>query len=127
MYSSSYNDIRKDHRYTIDNGVTVNLGFSRAVNEAIEKNFPVQRADTDFFAFWCYTISCPAALVVLVLHLILHDLYIFGVIVRQQITALWLCTRKYSVDTTEYFVDSVGFYFQSCVILRATCSWFFVL
>ena len=101
IYSCNYNDIRKDHSYTIDNGVTVNLGFSRAVNETIEKNFPVQRADTDFFAFWCYTISCPAALVVLVLHLILHDLYIFGVIVRQQITALWLCAGKYSVDTLQ--------------------------
>ncbi|CAI7989018.1 hypothetical protein GBAR_LOCUS100 [Geodia barretti] len=75
-----YNEIRRDHRYKLEDGVKLNLGFSESANETIEKNFPAQRADADYFAFWCYTISCPVALVTLVLHLFLHNLYIFGVI-----------------------------------------------
>ena len=82
----SYNEIRRDHRYKLEDGVKLNLGFSESANDTIEKNFPAQRADADYFAFWCYTISCPVALVTLVLHLFLHNLYIFGIIVMQQIS-----------------------------------------
>ena len=75
----SYNDIRKDHSFKDEEGRTISLGYS---NETIEENFPAQRADADYFPFWCFVISFPVLMVFLVLHLILHDLYIFGVIVR---------------------------------------------
>ena len=77
----SYNEIRKDHSYEVDGGVTIYLGYSALANETIEKNFPAQRADLDFFPYWLYTISFPVTLLVLVLNLVLHNLYIFGVIV----------------------------------------------
>lgn len=77
----SYNDIRKDHTIKDKEGRTIPLGFSAAINETIEEDYPPQRADADFFPFWCFVISVPVLLVFLVLHLVLHNLYIFGVIV----------------------------------------------
>ena len=73
----SYNDIREENGLEMDGGGPT-LFFSE---EAREEDFPPHRADADYFAYWCYLISFPALMVVLVLHLILHNLYIFGVIV----------------------------------------------
>lgn len=90
IYCFSYNDIRKDKTFTTDE----DLGFPDnkfplpLADKFVEENYPAQRANPDFFAYWCYIVSFPILLVVLVLHLILHNLYIFGVVVRQLIILL---------------------------------------
>ena len=77
----SYNEIRKDHSIKTAGGMTLSLGYSEEANDTIEEDYPAHRADTDYFPYWCFVISLPFTVTILVLHLILHNLYIFGVIV----------------------------------------------
>ena len=88
----SYNDIRNDRTYKVDE----DLGFpnntmayfirdTETTDKMVENDFPPHRADLDYFPYWLYIVSFPVMMVVVVLHLILHNLVIFGVIVGQQL------------------------------------------
>ncbi len=79
---SSYNDIRQgNHTFTPNKDLGIDtLTYPRSEKD-IEEDFPVQRADPDFFPHWCYMISFPFLFATLILHLVFHSLFIFGVIV----------------------------------------------
>ena len=72
----------------------------------------MHRADADYFPYWCYVISFPVMLVVLVLHLILHNLHIFGVIVGYPHTA-WRVEPGNEATLTHCHY----------LLHRATCYW----
>ena len=86
----SYNDIRNDHAYKVDKDLglpnnTLSFPDDEATEKMVENDFPPHRSDLDYFPYWLYIVSFPVMMVVVVLHLILHNLVIFGVIVGQQL------------------------------------------
>lgn len=83
-----YNDIRKNATFTTGEGTKFPLPFP---DEHIEEDFPAQRADPDYFAHWCYVVSFPVLMIFLVLHLILHNLYIFGLIGHSLLGLCLIC------------------------------------
>ena len=80
-FGCSYNEIRTEGTITLPNGVQAPVALAGFTEQDIEEDFPKNRADSDAVTYYFFAAVFPVAVILTVLHLILHAVPVLGLII----------------------------------------------
>ena len=83
--------------------VPINVGSNPLISERdIEEDFPKNRADSDFFAFYWFVVVYPIAALLTIAHLILHGVPFLGFILSITVSSI---ETDLLFACSEFFLD----------------------